>query len=120
MTPTMTKHGLAALLLTLTSAVAKEAQTGNPGRGEQYFRACASCHSLTPNHNMTGPSLAGVVGRKAGTLQSFQRYSEALKSSGVTWDEPALDAWLEKPEAFIPGSRMTSCQLVALSQPNSS
>jgi cytochrome c len=103
----MLRFALVALVLSLTSATAKELVTGNLGRGEQDFRACASCHSLTPNHNMTGPSLAGVIGRKAGTLASFPRYSEALKSSGVTWEEPTLDAWLEKPETFIPGSRMT-------------
>jgi cytochrome c len=103
---TMMKRGLVVFVLVLSSATAKEAVTGNVGRGEQDFRACASCHSLTPNHNMTGPSLAGVIGRKAGTLASFPRYSEPLKSSGVTWGESALDAWLEKPEAFIPGSRM--------------
>jgi cytochrome c len=102
----MFRLALVALVFVLTSAAAKEAVIGNLGRGEQDFRACASCHSLTPNHNMTGPSLAGVIGRKAGTLASFPRYSEALKSSGVTWDEPSLDAWLEKPEGFIPGSRM--------------
>jgi cytochrome c len=103
---TMMKRGFVVFVLALSSATAKEAVTGNLGRGEQDFRACASCHSLTPNHNMTGPSLAGVIGRKAGTLASFPRYSEALKSSGVTWGESALDAWLEKPDAFIPGSRM--------------
>jgi cytochrome c len=104
----MMKRGFVVFVLfTLASATAREAVTGNPGRGEEDFRACASCHSLTPNHNMTGPSLAGVMGRKAGMLASFPRYSEALKSSGVTWDERTLDAWLEKPEAFIPGSRMT-------------
>ena len=104
---TMMKRSSVVFVLAFTSVTAKEAVTGNLGRGERDFRACASCHSLTPDHNMTGPSLAGVIGRKAGTLGSFQRYSEALKSSGVTWDEPTLDAWLEKPEAFIPGSRMT-------------
>jgi cytochrome c len=56
---------------------------------------------------MTGPSLAGVFGRKAGALSSFQRYSPALKSSSVVWDEGTLDAWLAEPDAFIPGSRMT-------------
>jgi hypothetical protein len=56
---------------------------------------------------MTGPSLAGVIGRKAGALASFQRYSPALKSSNVIWNEETLDAWLAKPDAFIPGSRMT-------------
>jgi cytochrome c len=102
----MLRLALVTLVFAFSSATAKEAVTGHLGRGEQDFRTCASCHSLTPNHNMTGPSLAGVIGRKAGTLASFPRYSEALKSSGVTWDEPTLDSWLQKPEAFIPGSRM--------------
>lgn len=102
----MLKPALVALVLILVSAPAQAAETGNPGRGEKYFQACAVCHSLTPNHNMTGPSLAGVIGRKAGTLATFQRYSPALKSSGVTWDDGTLDAWLEKPDALIPGSRM--------------
>jgi cytochrome c len=82
------------------------AEAGDPVKGEQYFRACGACHSLAPNHNMTGPSLAGVIGRKAGTLASFQRYSEALKSSSVVWDEKTLDAWLTNPSGFISGSTM--------------
>lgn len=104
---TMLRLALAALLLALSPATAEEAETGNAGRGEQDFRACAACHSLTPNHNMTGPSLAGVIGRKAGSLPSFRRYSPALKSSGVTWNEHTVDAWLAKPDAFIPGTSMT-------------
>jgi cytochrome c len=56
---------------------------------------------------MTGPSLAGVLGRKAGSLRSFERYSPALKGSGVVWDETTLDAYLKSPAAFIPGNRMT-------------
>jgi cytochrome c len=55
---------------------------------------------------MTGPSLAGVVGRKAGGLPNFSRYSAALKSSDVIWNDATLDAWLANPEAFIPGNRM--------------
>ena len=56
---------------------------------------------------MTGPSLAFVAGHKAGTAQGFQRYSEALKRSGVTWDNATLDKWLANPEKFIPGNSMT-------------
>ena len=56
---------------------------------------------------MTGPSLAGVWGRKAGTAPGFARYSEALKSSGVIWDAQTLDAWLSNPQAYIPNNRMT-------------
>src|SRR5258708_436829 len=83
------------------------AQQGDAQRGAQAFRACAACHSLEPNKNMTGPSLAGVLGRKAGTLKSFDRYSPALKSAQVTWDAKTLEDWLAEPERVIPGNHMT-------------
>jgi len=76
-------------------------------RGRELFgRACAACHSLAPDKNMTGPSLAGLWGRKAGSLKSFPRYSEALKSAGAIWDDAILDSWLKDPKAVIPGNRM--------------
>lgn len=79
-----------------------------PELGASIFgRACAACHSLTPDKNMTGPSLAGVWGRKAGTLQSFDRYSPALKSANVTWNAGSLDQWVKNPARFIPHNRMT-------------
>ncbi|WP_247458546.1 hypothetical protein [Bradyrhizobium sp. 2] len=55
---------------------------------------------------MTGPSLAGVWGRKAGSLQSLERYSDALKSSGIIWDDRSLDAWLTDPDRMVPGNEM--------------
>lgn len=55
---------------------------------------------------MTGPSLAGVFGRKAGSVAGFDRYSSALASSDVVWDAKALDAWLADPTRFIPGTYM--------------
>jgi cytochrome c len=55
---------------------------------------------------MTGPSLAGVIGRKAGTLAGFKRYSPVMKSSHVMWNEKTLNSWLTNPDAFIPGTRM--------------
>lgn len=80
---------------------------GNAERGAKLFRACTACHSLRPEQNMTGPSLAGIWGRKAGGLDSFERYSPALKSAGVVWNEKSLDAWLKDPAGFIPHNRMT-------------
>jgi cytochrome c len=80
---------------------------GDPEHGGALFRACTACHSLVPDRNMTGPSLAGVWGRKAGGLKSFERYSPALKSSGIVWDEKSLDAWLKAPQTVVPGNRMT-------------
>jgi cytochrome c len=60
-----------------------------------------------PGLQRTGPSLAGVFGRKAGTAQGFQRYSRALKEADVIWTAAALDAWLADPKQFLPGNRMT-------------
>jgi cytochrome c len=71
------------------------------------YRACAACHSLEPNRNMTGPSLAEVWNRKAGSLASFPRYSPALKSSGIVWTDDTLDEWIKDPQHFIPGNTMT-------------
>src|SRR5262245_31161045 len=93
---------LAAFLIT-SDATAE----GDPQAGAQIFGACATCHSLTPGVHMTGPSLAGLWGRKAGAAEGFTRYSDALKGAGVTWDAETLDKWLADPRAFIPNNRMT-------------
>jgi cytochrome c len=83
------------------------AQTGNLARGERVFRTCVACHSLEPNRNMTGLSLAELWNRQAGGLPSFERYSPALKSSGIVWQDNTLDEWVKDPQHFIPGNTMT-------------
>jgi cytochrome c len=96
-----------AVLSLLFLPDAATAEPGNATRGQRVFGACLACHSLEPNRNMTGPSLAGVWNRKAGTLGSFPRYSPALKSSGLVWDDKSLDEYLTDPQHFIPGNTMT-------------
>jgi cytochrome c len=91
----------------MASGAACGAEQGDPTRGARVYRACAACHSLEPEKNMTGPSLAGLWDRKAGSLASFARYSPALKSASVVWDQQTLDAWLKDPSRFIPQNRMT-------------
>lgn len=76
-------------------------------RGAKAYQACVACHSLEPGRHFTGPSLSNLFGRKAGTAPGFQRYSDALKGSGVEWNEKTLDAWLRDPAGFIPGNVMT-------------
>jgi cytochrome c len=93
---------LALLLSTVNIAFAQ----GEVPRGQRLFQNCAACHSLEPNKSLTGPSLSGMYGRKAGTLQSFDRYSDALKSSGIVWDDKTLDAWLTDPKTLVPGNEM--------------
>ena len=101
----MSRYGIFALA-TIALLSPALAQKGDASRGQQDFRACAPCHSLEPDRNMTGPSLANLWGRKAGSLPSFERYSDALKSSGIIWDDRALDGWLTDPQAMVPDNEM--------------
>jgi cytochrome c len=100
----MNKFVIIALSLALSSPAF--AEVGDAARGQRDFRACAPCHSLEADRNMTGPSLAGLWGRKAGSLPSFERYSDALKSSGIIWDDRSLDGWLTDPDGMVPDNEM--------------
>jgi cytochrome c oxidase assembly protein Cox11 len=76
----------------------------NPARGQQLFsETCAACHGL--DKNKTGPSLAGVFERKAGSAAGY-KYSSALAQSGIRWSADDLDRWLTDPRKFIAGVRM--------------
>ena len=68
-----------------------------------FEKRCTGCHAL--DHEKTGPRLAGVVGRKAGTVSGFP-YSEAVKKSALVWNETVLDKWLTDPETVIPDTDM--------------
>jgi len=95
---------VAVLAFLVTAASAAE---GNVSRGQRLFRNCAACHALEPDKHLTGPSLSGVWNRRAGAVESFTRYSDALKSSELVWNDETLDAWLADPQHVIPGNQMT-------------
>src|ERR1700716_522029 len=101
------KAVLVSALLVLGPLAAAWAADGNPARGQREFGACPACHSLEPDKSMTGPSLSGLWNRKAGDLVSFARFSDAVKSSGVVWNDKTLDAWITDPQHLIPGNQMT-------------
>lgn len=96
-----------AAFVTVISVCSAWAENGNTARGQLVFRACVACHSLEPGRNMTGPTLAGFWNRKAGTLESFRRYSSALRSSDIVWNDKTLEAWLRDPRNVVPGNTMT-------------
>ena len=56
---------------------------------------------------MTGPNLHGVFGKTAGTGNADFKYSDAVKNAGFIWDGEHLNQWLEKPQTFLPGTKMT-------------
>lgn len=97
--------GLAILSLLVGNPQSRAA--GNPTQGQRIFGACAACHSLRTDQNTTGPSLAGLWNRKAGTLPSFSRYSPAMKSANIEWNDKTLDDWIADPPHVIPGNQMT-------------
>jgi cytochrome c2 len=66
---------------------------------------CAVCHATDPGTNKLGPSLAGVVGRKSGSLGDYS-YSPAMAKLGATWDKTTLDKYLTDPQAMVPGTKM--------------
>ena len=74
-------------------------------KGKALFEQCAACHSLDGTGDYDGPTLKGVIGRKAGSLEDY-RYSAAMKRSDVVWDAATVDKYVADPQAFIPGNRM--------------
>lgn len=79
--------------------------TGDPAAGKMVFAQCRTCHVTDPGVNRTGPSLAGIVGREAGSVPGFN-YTDANKNSGITWTEPKLFQYLENPQRVIPKTKM--------------
>ncbi|MBN8839179.1 MAG: cytochrome c family protein [Sphingomonadales bacterium] len=79
---------------------------GDAERGRTVFARCAACHDAKTGANRVGPSLKGVVGRRAASNAGYG-YSAALKNKNVTWTPATLDAFLTAPTRFAPGTRMS-------------
>lgn len=98
-----------AMLLQVSAAHAEMTEAGKKAMqaaGKIMFeQRCESCHAADPARKAYGPSLMGVFGRTAGTLEGFD-YSEAMKKSGIVWNENSLRAWIADNDGFMPGTRM--------------
>ena len=103
----MKRNTFVAMLILGAAAATSSAWAsgGDVTAGQNLFAArCVACHGLNPTRR-PGPPLAGVYGRRAGSVASYH-YSAALKAAPVTWNEATLDRWLTSPPAFIPGVNM--------------
>lgn len=95
---------LYTLALALAAAQAQAAGDPKAGLG-LYAQECADCHSIKPGKNKKGPSLFGVVGKKAASMPGFA-YSQALQQAGFTWTAEKLDAYIANPRRTVPGGKM--------------
>ena len=97
------RFGLVAAAMTVWSGVALA--QGDPAAGKTAFSKCAACHAVTPGTNRIGPSMHGVVGRKAASVEGFA-YSEPMKAYGVSWTPAELDKYLLAPREVVKGTKM--------------
>lgn len=111
----MVFRSLFGVLLLIVSLGAANAQSlterlaaADPGRGERVFKKCRACHTveMAAPHRV-GPNLWGVIGRPVATMESYGRYSKAMKNFGGAWDPERLDVYLENPRGVVPGTIMT-------------
>jgi cytochrome c2 len=95
-TPTPTPKASPSAKATPVAMVSKPAE----------FAQCSACHSTEKGKNGIGPSLAGVYGDKAATVPGYD-FSDAMKASGLTWNQANLDRFLTDPRGVVPGTKMT-------------
>ena len=105
-----------AAALLLGSVLAAHAG-GDAALGKKVFNRCMACHEAATDRDKVGPHLLGVVGRTAGSAESFLgHYSEAMKSAGaagLVWDEANLTEYLRAPKLKVPGNRMAFAGLTS-------
>ncbi|MBN9086061.1 MAG: cytochrome c family protein [Reyranella sp.] len=102
------KGTFAATLWVAAAMIAAPAWAeGNEARGERLFnQQCKACHTVEKGGASTvGPNLHGLLGRKAGSEGGYQS-SDAMKTSGIVWDDKTLADYLKDPKGKVPGTKM--------------
>jgi cytochrome c len=100
---------MAAALVVAGFAASPAHAAGDASHGQKVLQQCQVCHTITPGKNAIGPSLAGVVGRKAGTAAGY-KYSDGMTKAGeggLVWSDKILERYLEDPKSVVPGNKMT-------------
>ncbi len=91
--------------MTTKDGVAYASLTGDAAAGKSVFAQCRTCHVTDPGVNRTGPTLAGIIGKTAGSVEGY-KYSPANANSGITWTEEQMYVYLEDPQRTIPKTKM--------------
>ena len=93
-----------AILILGLAAAARPCAAADPAAGKAVFNRCRICHTVEAGgRNGAGPESARAVRAQGGQLEGFA-YSEAMKNSGIVWDEATLEKYLHSPKQSIPGN----------------
>ena len=103
---TATQPGGTKIKLDIKVGSNGDAIYGDPANGKAVFNQCATCHAKETGVTNVGPTLHGIIGRRAGEVAGF-KYSAANKGSGIVWTQQELYAYLENPQKTVPGTYMT-------------
>lgn len=93
----------AGLTLAAAPAVAQPAEEAELA----FNNHCRTCHTVKPGDNRLAPSLHGIMGRKAGTVEGYS-YSPVFHNSELVWDEASMDRFIENPQGLFPGNNMAT------------
>lgn len=96
--------GIALALAAVAAAALPTAVAAQEG-DVVFRRQCSTCHATQAGQNKIGPSMSGIVGRKAAEVPGFQ-YSDAMKGSNITWTDDVLAKYIADPKAVVPGGKM--------------
>jgi cytochrome c len=94
--------------ISIVSLTSGQALAQDAAAGEKVFAKCKACHVADTDQNKIGPSLKGVIGRTAGTLEGY-KYSPAMVEAGkggMVWDDATLTEYLKAPKAVVKGTKM--------------
>ena len=91
----------------MASGVGPALADGDVAKGKKAFKKCAICHAVKADNKKkkVGPNLHGVFGSVAGSSEGY-KFSDALKGSGITWDDATMDKWIANPKKMVKGTKM--------------
>jgi cytochrome c len=97
-------------VLAVLLPISLPAEAQDAAAGKKVFGRCMACHDAVNPRDKVGPHLVGVVGRTAGTLESYlSKYSDNMKEAGaggLVWDDANLTEYLRNPKKVIPKGKM--------------
>lgn len=92
-----------AISMAASGALADE----HTDKGKKIAKKCAACHTMNKGgKNRLGPNLYGILDKPAGKTKGY-KYSKAMKSSGIIWDEATFTEYVTKPRKVVKGTKMS-------------